>query len=99
MTEFPYQLGVQAPGPVAALTLSPSGSLYGTQYCSQVTAGSIFAISTQPPFYFLNELVWLNGDDGNNPAGSVALDANGNAYGTTVSGGMNFGVVWQITPQ
>jgi hypothetical protein len=42
--------------------------------------------------------------DGANPIGGVALDGNGNMYGTTYSGGTNrcgaqgCGVVWEIAP-
>lgn len=37
--------------------------------------------------------------DGQYPAGSVLVDANGNLYGTTSYGGAyGNGVVWEITP-
>lgn len=98
LTEFPYQFGVQAPGPVAAMTFDSAGNLWGTQYCAASTSGAVFQETLQAPFYPANILHLFLGEDGNNPAGSVVLDASGNAYGTTISGGAHLsGVVWEIT--
>jgi len=42
---------------------------------------------------------FTGGADGSIPWGAVVLDANGNLYGTTYSGGAHGdGVVWEITP-
>jgi uncharacterized repeat protein (TIGR03803 family) len=41
----------------------------------------------------------FNGTDGSGPAGTLILDAYGNFYGTTASGGAyDFGTVFEITP-
>jgi uncharacterized repeat protein (TIGR03803 family) len=46
----------------------------------------------------LAALASFNGTNGNEPQGGVTLDANGNLYGTTSSGGANgFGTVWELT--
>jgi uncharacterized repeat protein (TIGR03803 family) len=38
------------------------------------------------------------GDDGGTPDSSLILDAAGNLYGTTYSGGIGYGTVFQLTP-
>ncbi len=39
------------------------------------------------------------GPDGNQPVAGVVRDAQGNLYGTTASGGVGGGTVYQLTPR
>jgi hypothetical protein len=78
--------------------------LFGTTYlggtsnknCVLDSCGVVFKLDTSG-----NETVlysFTGGADGDNPAAGVALDGAGNLYGTTITGGANYGVVFKITP-
>jgi uncharacterized repeat protein (TIGR03803 family) len=73
--------------PTAGVVRDQSGNLYGT--CSQDGAfngGTVFKIDTSGNYTVLHNF-GAPGDDGQWPLGGLAIDANGNLYGTTVSGG------------
>ena len=83
-------------GPVAALTMDAAGNLYGTsQQGGSNGYGSVFKLTYSGGSWIYTDLHDFNQQDGAYPYGSVALDAQGNLYGTTYSGG---GEVWMITP-
>lgn len=100
------------PGP---LTVDTAGNIYGTTTEGGATGcgfhrtgcGVVFELS--PTGGSWNEIVlhaFLGGTDGNTPTYGVTLDARGNLYGTTVSGGLlnacdfgfGCGVVYEIIP-
>jgi len=88
------------PGPVATPTLDAAGNIYGTSRTGGEGLGEVFQLTPTSGGYSFTAYAFdlSNGDA---PYGSVALDANGNLYGTTSGGGMNScicGVVWEITP-
>jgi uncharacterized repeat protein (TIGR03803 family) len=87
-------------GPVAALTMDAAGNLYGTtQRGGSNGYGSVFKLTRSGGSWIYTDLHDFNNQDGANPDGSVALDAQGNIYGTTFSGGGDgHGEVWMITP-
>ena len=70
------------------------------------THGSVFKLTPSGGDWIFTDLHdFTGGRDGAFPFGRVILDANGNIYGTTVSGGdlsrcqeSGCGVVWKITP-
>ena len=87
-------------GPWAPLTLN-GGNLYGTTVCDGTSsAGSVFELSPSGNGWSYSSLYdFTGGNDGKFPYGSVALDAAGNLYGTTLRGGAYLqGVVWKLTP-
>ena len=60
-----------------------------------------FLTIATPLFATSKDELWysFNGTDGSDPSGSLILDASGNLYGTTVSGGVyGCGTVFQLTP-
>lgn len=81
------------------LVLDSAGNLYGTAYSDgRYGYGSVFELSPSSGGWIYTDLHdFTGGSDGANPAGSVAIDANGNLYGTTTAGGSDYGVVWEIT--
>jgi uncharacterized repeat protein (TIGR03803 family) len=88
-------------GPYGDLTLDAAGNLYGAAFGDgSGDAGMVFKLT---PF---NNGSWTFTDLHDFtfrteyfPYGAVALDANGNLFGTTNSGGANGkGVIWEITP-
>lgn len=86
-------------GPVAALTLDRSGTIYGTNYRDGAdNCGSVFEVSQSNGTWTYTDLYdFTGGSDGGYPGGGVTVDKNGNLYGTTVLGGSNnYGVVWEI---
>ena len=104
----PYFGGI--PGPVAHLTRDSMGNLYGTARTDGAYgAGSVFKLMPSTGGWIYTDLHDFAGaSDGAFPLGSVTLDASGNLFGTTVSGGdmsgnCNYygvrgcGVVWEIT--
>ena len=88
-------------GPRCSLTLDGSGSLYGTTANGGTyEQGSVFKLTPSAGGWIFTDLYdFTGGSDGGEPYGSVAVDANGNLYGTTTTGGAYaWGVIWEITP-
>ena len=98
-------VGNSSCGPFAGLTMDAGGSLYGTTWCDGAYGeGSVFKLTRSGDTWTYATLHDFCADglpcsDGYKPAGRLVLDANGNIYGTTVSGGQFLnGLLWEITP-
>jgi len=87
------QCGINGP-----LSRDPAGNLYGA------TCNAVFKLSPSGGGWSYQELHrFTGGSGGDNPNGSLLIDAGGNIYGTTFYGGtgsciQGCGVVWEITP-
>ena len=99
--------GTDGAGPMAALTIGPKSELYGTtafggngfNHQPLTGDGTIFRVSERGgliPIHYFNDSV--NG--GFHPEfASLVLNANGNFYGTTFSGGQfGGGTIFQMSP-
>ncbi len=94
------------PGPLDSLTTDVAGNLYGTTNLDGAHGcGAVFKLARNNGNWSYTDLHdFTCGTDGANPFGGVALDAQGNLYGTTSAGGDGncraggCGVVWEITP-
>ena len=94
-------------GPEAKLARDSAGNLYGTTVKDGAYGyGTVFKLTpTDGGWTYTSLHDFTGGRDGANPYGAIALDANGNLYGTTLIGGnMNSncqagscGVVFEIT--
>lgn len=74
-------------GPEAGLVLDPQGNLYGTTAGGGASGnGTVFKLSTAGVQTVLHSFTG-SGGDGAMPFSSLALDAQGNLYGTTYIGG------------
>jgi uncharacterized repeat protein (TIGR03803 family) len=87
-------------GPWGSLTMDQAGNLYGTTYSDGAFGfGSVFKLTPGSGGWTYTSLHdFTDRDDGANPLGGVAFDANGDLYGTTTLGGTGNGVVFRITP-
>jgi uncharacterized repeat protein (TIGR03803 family) len=90
--------------PSAGLVIDSSGNLYGSTYergdssCnSGGGCGTVFEINSNGKFSVLHTFTGAP-SDGNGPTATLLMDAAGNLYGTTVSGGKdNNGAVFKLT--
>jgi uncharacterized repeat protein (TIGR03803 family) len=84
--------------PFAGLIQDAAGNLYGTTNAGGTNgAGAVFKLAPDGSESVLYS--FANGSDGGIPDANVILDAQGNLYGTTTSGGIadcNCGVVFKI---
>ena len=92
-------------GPYGSLTMDAAGNLYGTtEEGGAYSFGSVFKLTPGSGGWTYTSLhdFCAGGypcSDGAFPFGGVALDADGNVYGTTTAGGTAYsGVIWEITP-
>jgi uncharacterized repeat protein (TIGR03803 family) len=94
--------GAQPRGP---LVRDNAGNLYGVAYGGGTYGlGTVFKLDTSGTLTVLH--TFTGHSDGYQPVGGLAMDASGNLYGVTLSGG-NFkcnssagcGVVFELTPQ
>ena len=86
-------------GPLSDLVMDSAGNLYGTTYdLGMHNKGQVFELSPSNGSWVFTDLYdFTGGNDGAYPNG-VALDGNGNIYGTAAFGGTHgWGVVWEIT--
>ena len=88
--------------PTGALVLDGDGNLYGTAQNGGVvgcggTCGVIFKLSpASGPWTESTIYSFTGGSGGFEPSGLVR-DSNGNLYGTTGSGGSNYGVAYELS--
>jgi uncharacterized repeat protein (TIGR03803 family) len=89
--------------PVGGLIVDAKGTLYGTtQYggsltgpCAQGGCGTVFKLSPTGVKTTLH--TFTAGTDGALPNASLAMDKSGSLYGTTVFGGVGYGIVFKLT--
>jgi uncharacterized repeat protein (TIGR03803 family) len=92
LASFTGTNGLEANG----LILDGNGNLFGTtQSGGAYSDGVVFEIAHGSSSVAV--LASFNGDDGSNPQGTLAIDSNGNLFGTTEHGGIgNFGTVFEV---
>jgi uncharacterized repeat protein (TIGR03803 family) len=85
-------------GPMAALTLDPSGNLYGTTFTGGTAGfGTVFEVDTTNTETVLYNFTGLA--DGANPFGGVTRDdVSGTLYGTAENGGRSKSGLYRIAP-
>lgn len=90
--------------PNAPLALGAHGRLYGTTYAggNAYGMGTVFELTPSGLGYaetVIHRFAGLAKGDGATPYGGVAVDENGNIYGTTFMGGVNdAGIIYKLTP-
>jgi len=88
--------------PLAGLVFDQKGNLYGTtEYGGVHGQGVVFKLTPEGRYAVLHSFCADdNCTDGYDPYAGLALDQNGNLYGTTTYGGAHGGgVVFKLTPQ
>jgi uncharacterized repeat protein (TIGR03803 family) len=102
-----YNLPGNGVGPFDGFVMDSTGNLYGSsQNGGAYGLGSVFKLTPSGGGWLYTDLHDFTGYDENGaiPIGGLALDANGNIYGTTTIGGnlndcyTGCGVVFEITP-
>lgn len=86
--------------PTAALALATNGDFYGTTLEGGANAnnGTVFQITPAGKLKTLYSFCAQSGcTDGQGPAAGVIQASDGNLYGTTTSGGIGYGTIFEIT--
>src|SRR5450755_724192 len=92
---------------VSGIALDLAGNLYGTtqsggEYSNSNPYGDGTVFELTAPVgkgSYKEKTLWnFNGTDGSEPIDSLILDSAGNLYGTTAYGGLNDGIVFEVTP-
>lgn len=89
--------------PSWALKQDPNGNLLGTTYGGgQFQGGVALELSPNQDNSWSESVLYnfnFNSDEGSSPATGLALDSNGNLYGSTISGGpTDGGTVFELSP-
>jgi uncharacterized repeat protein (TIGR03803 family) len=79
------------------LAIDGQGNLYGTTF--EEESGSVYKLTPSGEFTTLHAFSYCCNSDGNEPAGGVILDSEGNLYGATSQGGTEQGgTIFKISP-
>lgn len=98
---YNFDTGAGGNGPGAGVVIDQAGNLYGTTGGGggRCDCGVIFKLSPNPDdtwtYTVLHSFI---GSDGAFPDANLIFDKKGNLYGTTIGGGLGFGVVFELTP-
>jgi uncharacterized repeat protein (TIGR03803 family) len=95
---YSFQCSPDGAYPEAGLVRDSSGNLYGTTFNGgQYGNGTVFKVTSSGSESVLHSFAGPR-SDGEDPIGSLTLDAAGNVYGTTESGGeFGGGTVYKLT--
>ena len=107
-----FGCGSDGAEPLAGLIFDTAGSLYGTTYYGGTSScndgngrgcGVVFELKPQTGGRWMETVLYnfkADGGDGTYPEASLLLDAAGNLYGTTSSGGAStFGTAFELTAE
>jgi uncharacterized repeat protein (TIGR03803 family) len=94
--------GTNGDAPQGALVADASGNLYGTaQAGGSANKGTVFKL-TKPTSagaaWKMTTLLTFTGANGAQPVASLVFDKAGNLYGTALSGGSGYGLVFELSP-
>jgi uncharacterized repeat protein (TIGR03803 family) len=87
---YTFTGGSDGGDPAAQLMFDSAGNAYGTTVVGGTSNfGTVFKLSPHAKGKWTETVLYsfMGGNDGKNPYGGVTMDAQGNLYGTTVSGG------------
>jgi uncharacterized repeat protein (TIGR03803 family) len=92
--------------PVAPLVFDSAGNLYGTtagggngfDRSAFGGDGTVFELSPVNGTWQEAVLHYFDGNDGARPTGGLTFNSHGNLFGTTVTAGFDFGVVFGLRP-
>jgi uncharacterized repeat protein (TIGR03803 family) len=95
---YSFKGGNDGADPNAAVIADAKGNFYGTTYGGGTSGlGTVFELAADGTETVLYS--FKGGSDSANPFASLILDAKGNLYGTTYSGGSgNHGTVFKLAP-
>ena len=96
---YNFPCGVGGASPFGPLLQASDGNYYGTTFSggNLLNCGVVFRLNQSGAVTVL--YAFKNTADGANPEGGLAQGTDGNFYGTTASGGRNFGgTLFQISP-
>jgi uncharacterized repeat protein (TIGR03803 family) len=91
--------GANGAQPYGSLIADANGNLFGTTFAGGANRyGTVFEIAKTANGYASTPtiLVSFNGNNGSQPKGSLVIDADGNLFGTTSTGGSGYGTVFEI---
>jgi uncharacterized repeat protein (TIGR03803 family) len=87
--------GPQGAIPQTGLVEDGRGDLFGTTVSGGAYGfGTVFELAQGS--HSITPIIAFNGTNGTNPYGGVALDSNGNLFGTTEGGSINYGTVFEV---
>ena len=94
---YSFTGGTDGNNPYAGVVFDAAGNIYGTTFVGGTSGyGNVFKLTRSGSTWTKNAIYsFTGGSDGANPF-SIALDKNGNLYGTTNVGGLGYGVVFQL---
>lgn len=95
--------GTDGANPEANLILDPNGNLYGTTYEGGIhDFGTVFELTPRGDGDWTEKVLRSfsrYGGHGNTPTAGLILDAAGNLYGTSLTGGIHlYGTVFELIP-
>lgn len=96
--------GADGGEPYKGVTLDAHGNLYGTAVTGgggscEGGCGVVYELTNSGGIWTQSVIHAFTGSDGSGPGSPVAVDAQGNLYGTTPTGGSNgFGVIYEMIP-
>ncbi len=97
---YTFAGGPDGANPTVGVVRDKVGNLYGTTYKggngNDPGDGTVFEISPSGAHTVL--YTFTGGADGAVPDANLILDKQGHLYGTTIGGGIGFGVVYEVTP-
>jgi uncharacterized repeat protein (TIGR03803 family) len=84
---------------LAGVVMDTKGNLYGNTFeggASPYDGGVVYKLSNSGQLTVLHSFP-VSEEDGEEPMGTPVMDKHGNLYGTTSTGGPNYGIVWKVS--
>jgi uncharacterized repeat protein (TIGR03803 family) len=91
--------GADGGTPLGGLVIDTAGNVYGTTSGGGPGgAGTVFKLTPHGFGWTFDRLYSFSGANGINPDSTLVRDADGRLYGTTAGGGLNYGVLFGLSP-